>query len=290
MNNCEMKVQECVDVYDKEEAKFGLHPPVDGCMVECEKCPEQVKRRATMQRLQLDLNYVCDLGCYKCDRHLDVAPGSGDENVLLEQVARMLNESVEENYMWKAMLILGGEPTLHPQFREIVELICEYRTRFNPQMRIRMASNGYSSKAKLELKWVSERHPEILVVDTKKKSRVQEDFVNVRMAPKDLYPDRTEFRRCEIPCYSGLGFNYSGFYGCATGGATARIFGLDIGIKSIKNLTYENMEKFYQKVCPLCGHGEAAYLLQTQAEGESPTWKQAIRKYHEKESKLFARY
>lgn len=261
-----------------------------GCMAECENCPDEIKRRATMQRLQLDLNYVCDLGCYKCDRHLDIISGNSNENISVEQIKRMLKESVEENYMWKAMLILGGEPTLHPQFREIVELICEYRRKFNPHMRIRMASNGYSSKAKSELKWVSDKHPEILVVDTKKKSKYQEDFVNVRSAPKDLYPEKTLFRRCEIPCYSGLGFNYSGFYSCATGGATARIFGMDIGIKSIKNLTYENIEKFYQKICPLCGHSEAAYLLQIQAEGESPVWKQAIEIYRKKENPLLTRY
>lgn len=285
-----MEEKQCMERYNPEEAQFGLHPPVDGCFAECESCPNTIKRNSTMRRLQLDLGFVCDLGCYKCDRHLDVVPGKKEENLTLEQLERMLAESAGENYKWEAMLLLGGEPTLHPQFREIVSLICKYRKEYNPELRIRMASNGYSKKAKTEIEWLDKRHPEILVVDTKKLSKIQEDFVNVRTAPKDIFPDRSTYKRCEIPCYSGLGFNYSGFYGCATGGGTARIFGMDIGIKSIRELTYDNIEKFFKTVCPLCGHGEADFLLQHPEITDTISWKDAIRNYKENGVEILTRY
>lgn len=285
-----MEEKNYLDKYDPEEAQFGLHPPVVGCYAECEKCSKETKRNATMRRLQLDLGFVCDLGCYKCDRHLDIAPGKQEENLTLEQIEKMLAESVVENYMWEAMVLLGGEPTLHPEFRKIVSLICTYRKTHNPKLSIRMASNGYSRKAKSEMEWLDKNHPEILVVDTKKLSKIQEDFVNVRTAPKDLFPDRGTYKRCEIPCYSGLGFNYSGFYGCATGGSTARIFGMDIGIKSVKDLTYGNIEEFFRSICPLCGHGEADYLLQHPEIGDSISWKEAIRNYKKSGGKILTHY
>lgn len=122
-----MAEHEFMDKYDPIEAQFGLHPPVDGCLAECESCSKSVKKKATMRRLQLDLGFICDLGCYKCDRHLDIAPGKPEENLTLEQIERMLDESVKEKYIWEAMLLLGGEPTLHPQFREIVKLLSEYK-------------------------------------------------------------------------------------------------------------------------------------------------------------------
>lgn len=283
-NSCDMK-----NSFD--ESIFGLHPPVLDCPGNCSICPEQTKSSASMRRLQIDINLTCDLRCHNCDRHLDIAPGNKEQDLSIDQLKRMLDESVSLNYTWEAFLLLGGEPTLHPQFREIVDTIVRYRKDHNPKLKVRMASNGYSKKAKEELDWVAKTYPFIIIVNTSKTSPIQEDFVNVRLAPKDRYLNYSNFERCMIPCYSGLGFNYSGFYGCATGGATARVFGYDIGIKSLKELTYSRLEQFYKTICPLCGHWDAAELLASdQSTLMSKSWESAVTSFSKRKSDPLTRY
>lgn len=277
-----------------DEAAFGLHPPIEECTdasTDCTQCDYEKKARVTMRRLQIDLNFICNMGCKYCDRHLDIMPGDKEQNLSLEQLERMLQESVDNDYKWEAMLLLGGEPTLHPQFQKIVQMIVKYRNIHNKELKIRMASNGYSQETKKQLAWVRENYPFIVVVDTNKTTNIQGDFVNIRRAPKDRYPDEKYFGRCSIPCYSGLGFNFSGFYGCATGGATSRLFGYDIGIKSVSDLTYSNLEKFYEKICPLCGHWDAAQLLlDNDLISVTSSWKDAISRFQENGAVEMSRY
>ncbi|MDL2327536.1 radical SAM protein [Ruminococcaceae bacterium OttesenSCG-928-A11] len=277
-----------------DESAFGLHPPVPECTGEkpdCLNCDYDVKSKASMRRLQIDLNLICNMGCENCDRHLDIAPGSSEHDISLEQISRMLSESVDVGYEWEAILLLGGEPTLHPQFRDIVHMIVEYKNKNNTALKIRMASNGYSELTRKELQWVRDTYPFVVVVDTAKTSKEQADFVNIRRAPKDRYPEQNHFERCNIPCYSGIGFNYSGFYGCATGGATAKLFGFDIGIKRVKDLTYGNLENFYKSICPLCGHYDAAQILREKdLSSVSSSWANAIDLYKKEGETVLTRY
>ncbi len=264
-----------------ERELFGLHRPVMGCLGNCETCDYELKSKATMEVLQIDLTHLCTLACHNCDRHIDIAPATIDQNVTFEQIERLINESIEADHKWECIMIIGGEPTIHPQFREIVKMIVAYKDNYNKDMEIKLASNGHTKKTREELKWVEDNYPFVYIDNTSKTSNIQEHFINIRNAPKDRIPESTHFERCHLPCYGGMAFNYSGFYGCGTGGATAKIFGYDIGIKSVKDLTYENLEKMYNIICPLCGHWdceESSKELNNQT-NFSKSWVKAMDKY-----------
>ncbi len=276
-----------------QEELVGLHPHIPLCVADsCESCDYKIKASLSMQRLQIDLNSMCTLGCHNCDRHIDIAPGDVEQNITLEQIEKMINESIDIDYKWDSMIILGGEPTIHPQFREIVSTIVSYRNNYNKDMKIRMASNGYTLKTREELSWVKDNFPDIFVANTSKTSNIQGDFVNVRNAPKDRYPEGTHFERCPMPCHGGIGFNYSGFYGCATGAATAKIFGYDIGIRNMKDLTYKNLEKVFDILCPLCGHWDCVEFSEdiNNEPKLSKSWINALERYKENGVSGITRY
>lgn len=78
-----------------------------------------------MPRIGIELNNVCNLDCGHCFR--DIYRGEGDKSNLffpLELLEKILIEAQPLGYSHIA--ITGGEPPMHPQFGEALELIARY--------------------------------------------------------------------------------------------------------------------------------------------------------------------
>jgi MoaA/NifB/PqqE/SkfB family radical SAM enzyme len=78
-----------------------------------------------MPRIGIELNNVCNLDCGHCFR--DIYRGTGDKSNLffpLDLLAKILIEAKPLGYTHIA--ITGGEPPLHPQFGEALELIAQH--------------------------------------------------------------------------------------------------------------------------------------------------------------------
>jgi len=43
----------------------------------------------------------------------------------VEQIQKFINESVDNNVKWERIRVMGGEPTLHPDIFEILNLLLE---------------------------------------------------------------------------------------------------------------------------------------------------------------------
>ncbi len=87
-----------------------------GCPYDCGICPDHEQHGCT---LLIEVTDSCNLRCPTC------YAGSGPERQThrsLEQIERMLDRAVLNEGEPSIIQISGGEPTIHPQFFEILEL------------------------------------------------------------------------------------------------------------------------------------------------------------------------
>jgi len=66
----------------------------------------------------------------------------------VEQVEKFIQESIENQAYWKRIRILGGEPSLHSRFFDIIELLLNYRKNFNPDVRLVLCTNLFGNKVR----------------------------------------------------------------------------------------------------------------------------------------------
>ncbi len=88
-----------------------------GCPYDCGICPDHEQHGCT---LLIEITDNCNLRCPTC------YAGSGPERQThrsLEQIERMLDRAVANEGEPSIIQISGGEPTIHPQFFEILELV-----------------------------------------------------------------------------------------------------------------------------------------------------------------------
>ena len=221
--------------------------------------------------LEIDLTYICGLKCQGCNRSLDKAPSN--ESISLEKINQFIDESVQGGHRWEGIRILGGEPTLHPQFLAILDSLREYRRNHQPKLRITVVSNGYSEQTKLILKKIPE---DVFVENTSKVSKVQVDFSPFSNAPRD-YPEhaRSDFRNgCWVTQGLGMGLTPQGYYHCAIAGGIDRIYDFKIGRQSIPD-PQDTLYDQFEALCSLCGHFCIHAPTATPHDGISKSWRDA---------------
>ena len=193
--------------------------------------------------VEIEITTQCNLGCYNCDRSTRQAPSK--EMMSLKQLRFFMSESIRLNRNWEYISLLGGEPALHPRLLNILEDF--RRLNFNME-NLQVVTNGYGRAVRAVLKrlpgWV-------LVSDTKKISPIQK-FRLYNLAPVDFGIKNAS--PCRIPQNCGCGLTRYGYYPCGAGGSIDRVFGFDIGIKRLEDLTTENTGKQLKVLCRYCGH------------------------------------
>ena len=211
-----------------------------------------VKQRWTpnLKAVEIEICTVCNLRCNNCDRSAPQAPSG--ELMSVQQIEKFVTESVMTDWRWEHITVLGGEPTLHPELMAIIDTLYLYHIH-RPETTFRILSNGYGRKTKAIL---SSLPPWLEVTDTHKDSERPPLFSPYNVAPIDL----PEFRNvdfstaCSITELSGLGLSRYGFYPCGPGASIDRVFGLDVGIKSLREVDLPRLEAQLERLCSLCGH------------------------------------
>jgi uncharacterized radical SAM superfamily Fe-S cluster-containing enzyme len=94
-------------------AQFGALPD-KGCPLDCGLCTEHEQHTCVGV---LEITSSCNLTCPMCY----AASGPGGQHLSLEDCKRQIDRLVEVEGRAEVCQLSGGEPTIHPQFKELVE-------------------------------------------------------------------------------------------------------------------------------------------------------------------------
>jgi hypothetical protein len=169
----------------------------------------------------------------------------------LGQIRQFLEESKKRQIRWKRIGLLGGEPTCHPHFLEVVDLVVQYRDEFSPETQIRVVTNGYSERA---MRLISQLPANVHVKNSAKCAREQPSFYTFNVAPIDIRDcRRVDFSNaCADTQICGIGVTPYGYYPCGVAGAIDRTFGFDLGRKVLPE-SNDDMTRELRTFCALCG-------------------------------------
>lgn len=233
--------------------------------------PQYIRSR---DLLEIDITYACNLRCFNCSRSCEQAPGA--DHLTIGQVQRFIAESVAKDVKWRRIRLLGGEPTIHPQFLDIVALLRDWRVRHSPRTELEVCTNGHGARVRSVL---SQLPRDVRIRNTQKVSPIQPDFVSFNVAPVDVpeYAHADFSHGCGIIQNCGMGLTPFGYYPCAPAGGIDRIFGLNIGRMRMPDPD-DDMQDDLRRLCKLCG-----IFKRAQRDGSlhgpvmSPTWEAAYR-------------
>lgn len=221
-----------------------------------------------ISHVQLEITTACNLTCPNCDRACAQAPSK--EHMTLEQIRRFVRESLDQGKTWGRVDILGGEPTLHPQYADVWKTLEPLRPWVR---RWRLTTNGTSDVVKRRLA----ETPEWVKVRNSANEKAEPDFSAVNVAPCDQ--GVTDALACSVPWRCGMALTRYGYFLCGAGAGIARIFRLPIGIKRLSALTPEALRAQRERLCRLCGHS-ASTTHRTTKQEYSPTWERAVMAYN----------
>jgi hypothetical protein len=214
-----------------------------------------------MDSVELLVTEDCNLKCLNCDKMCRKAESS--DSMSLEQVRKFVSESVDAGKQWKRIGISGGEPTTHPDIIEIVGELLEYRNRHLPKTSfVQVSTNGYRESEDVVREILSKFRQDVLpssdstklVRDNSKRNKVVLHSP-VNMAPIDGEGwESWDFRNgCWVPKSFGMGLSRNGYYCCGTSSAIDRVFGHDVGIKTLRDVNMKAFLKQRSVFCKLCG-------------------------------------
>lgn len=232
--------------------------------------------------ITIDITLRCNLFCGNCDRAVGLAPS--DEFISVEQVDRFIWESIEMRWEWRGVKLAGGEPTLHPEFDRILEALTPYK-KMHPACEVRILTNGYGERVKGRLSSL----PEWVTVGNSEKTSGEQSFRTFNVAPIDLDALRNDdfSRGCFVIEYCGMALTRYGYYCCAPASSVDRVFGFDMGLKSLSSVSDAALKEQRRRLCRYCGHYKENYEgARSRVQETSPSWRDAVERYREDPPRL----
>jgi hypothetical protein len=203
-------------------------------------------------KIIIDVTHFCNMHCENCNRSCGGDQANAQEHMTVDQIKRFVRESISQKRRWSEIMLEGGEPTLNPHILEIVDELVRYKRQHSPKTRLALCTNGYCKPTR---RIMEKMPPEVDVVDSGKETEVQDHHRNFNVAPIDLRPDDCAAfsNGCVLPCIYGIGLNRYGYYPHPVCGAIDRVFGHDVGRKSLPEVD-DTLVDMYQHLCRYCGH------------------------------------
>jgi len=105
--------------------------------------------------IEVYITYKCNLKCINCD--VSSRQAQSDEKMTIGQINKFIGESINAGVKWKKIRVMGGEPTLHSDILEILNLLLNYKETYSPDTRIQLITNGFGKVVNNILSQVPEK-------------------------------------------------------------------------------------------------------------------------------------
>jgi hypothetical protein len=229
--------------------------------------------RRSRNRIEIDITWACNLRCHNCNRSCAQAPTG--ESLTLADVVRFVDQSLAAGKRWERIRVLGGEPTLHPEFLDILHELLRYRATV-PDVRIEVATHGHGDRVRAVLA----RLPPGVSVDDSAKDTVEQPFATFNVAPVDVpsYAGADYRNGCPVPSTCGIGLTPRGYYACAVAGGIDRVFELGNGRDHLP-ADGDDLTDQLDAFCRLCGHFKRELEEPVTAPVQSDTWRRAYTRW-----------
>lgn len=240
--------------------------------------------RRNRHRIGIALTYACNLRCYNCDESSAQAPA--DTQMTVEQMQRYVDEWAAASYRWDLMEIAGGEPTMHKDFFEILDILREYRNRCSPDTRIKVLTNGTGDRVK---QMIAQIPADVEVENSDKEGKRQAELrhATFNLTPEEVpgYSNVDYRNACEWTERCGTGLGPTGYYHCPVAAGMDRIFEWNIGRQSLPSED-DDMEDLAERFCSKCGYflKELEYKKPLGKQLTSPAWQQAYDDYRTRQA------
>jgi hypothetical protein len=216
--------------------------------------PQYVRSR---DAIEIDITYVCNLRCNNCNRSITQAPEK--THMSIATIEAFVRNSILHNKHWRTIRLLGGEPTLHPQFLDILDILRRYRG-FAPDCTIQVVTNGFGKAVQAMMQRIP---PDIVVENSAKNGqKVQPGFGPFNLAPADdpAFAKADYTNGCSIMQECGMGLTPTGYYQCAVAGGIDRLLRTQHGYASLP-ADDDDMLELSRKLCRLCGHFREGHFV-----------------------------
>lgn len=237
-----------------------------------------------LSRAELHITYRCDLGCGSCNRGCFIPDGSKiAPDMTMADVAKFLVEveaAKKQGLVLNDVVIIGGEPTLHPNLLDIVRQLTAEK------LPVTIFSNAWSERANVLLDYIKTEKLCQIYQGTHKSGRVdharREEDYSIYVSPTDIGIPAVMDRWTSCPCYTGCGFSVDseGYTPCAIGGMIDSVLALGARTQQLSFLLNPKFVRIAMTM--LCKHCGAHCCSRSQMKKEdrdvmfgtvmSPTW------------------
>lgn len=228
-------------------------------------------------KLELHLLYNCQLACRHCNRQSFLREAHTPP-MTVDDVIEVLYQAQQLRW-FPAILLIGGEPTLHPDFDRICELCREFANlgarlglgypEKGLQGLVQLWSNQTTPAAREAAARVRDRYQisvceqtikqggtiPLQVYSSGEKEGYEFDIQDIMVSPADMGYTRTHCWQhgAEI---CGISVDSQGYSPCSTGGAVAGMLGLQgVRTKVLADLfDPEKVAEMTRKLCAHCGN------------------------------------
>lgn len=228
----------------------------------------------TSGKAELHITYRCNLSCVNCNRFSQI-DNEHTPDMSVDDVKEFFRQARELNFD-PDVLIIGGEPTMHPDFLEIIRLSRE----FKGNGLVQVWTNGRDREM---VKHIREKYNASVPEDTfKERSRIDFPWDDYYTSPADFGMERLKcWQHASEIC--GISVDSGGYMPCAVGGMLDGVLKLGLRTKRLADLfDNEKNAAITKKMCQHCG----ACLTQLLKEPELTEW----RTYVKSQKKRFGSY